>query len=847
MFRIPLPTSDASLLLSPRWGELHGVVQFFLLLGLVFAPVALVVWLYRYELRLVRHRVALGLLALRLVVLLVLLFVFGFRPVFARTTTEELPGRVLVAVDRSASSDVTDPQRLPLDKLRLARALKLAGDVCTDQQMGDWIRQLEENRTPQFAEGQQAAYDEIQRRVDALTRSQTAKRVLAPDGVRLYDVLAGRHHVELLSFAQDAWDVKPDEDFQPGEGRDFTDLRLPLTRALERTGADQGRVLGVVVLTDGQHNAGPSPVPKAAELGEQQVPVFPIALGAKRPPPDVALAVVKAPATVFKDADVSVEARVKVSSLPPQVIVVELRRPDGPPLEERIRHDGSDRAYSVRFQTKLSQVGAQTMTVTAQPVQGETRDDNNSRQVALHVADDKAKVLILDGEARWEFHYLASALQRDRTVLPHGVVFTQPRLGRMNEEILERMGNPALTLPAGDDAFAGYDCVILGDVTPAQLPLADRVRLEKYVADRGGTLVIVAGKRAMPLGYLEAQAGEDGDPLARLLPVEEPQAVGPHAGFPVRLTHEGKLAPFLQMDAAPDKSEQRWADFPRHYWAVIGRAKPGAVPLAYYADEEPRDDKQAEREKQQALFVRQNYGFGRVLYVGIDSTWRWRHKAGDVYHHRFWGQVVRWAASDKPLVAGNDAVRFGTRAPVYQQGQEIDITVRLGDNVPPLPADARPEASILLLNPSEKLAASVPLSPREGQPRVLEGKLRDLPAGQYAVELAIPELADKLPTSPGPDGKSMKVRAPFTVSPPDSTELVELGTNLPLLEEIAAKSGGRVFTPENAAELAELLVKRGISHELHHEQRLWQWWGTLLVVLVLLTAEWAGRKWAGLP
>jgi hypothetical protein len=856
MFHIRLPSPDSSLLLSPRWGELHGFWQAVLFALLGGAPLILVIWLYRYELRLVRRHVAGALLLLRLAVVFALLFLVGFQPIVRHTTTEELTGRVLVAVDRSASMDVADPQRPALDKLRLARALGVAGDLCTRKQLDGWIRQYEEKSGPQWDAEKDAddrsAHERVCRRIDQLTRAQIGERVLAADGVRLLDAVAARHKVELLAFAQEAWDLKPDagaraepSDKQPAAGAlQFTDLRLPLTRALERSGPDQGRVLGVVVLSDGQHNWGPSPVKKALELGEHQLPVYPVALGARQAPPDIALVSVRAPAAVFKDVDAQVEARFKISGLPAQEVVVELTRPDGPPLQERLRHDGSDRYYSVRFQARLSQVGAQALTVTARPVTGESRTDNNSRPVVINVADDKAKVLLVDGEARWEYHYLANALQRDRTVQAQGVVFLQPRLGRVPEEELQKTGTPRLSLPAEADAFANYDCILLGDVTPAQLPAADRARLEKYVADGGGTLVLLAGKRAMPLAFLDG----DDDPLRRLLPVEAPRVVSPEKSFLVTLTHEGKLVPFLQMDAAPDKSEQRWAEFPYHFWGIVGRAKPGATPLAYVADDAADGRKPGEQEKEQALIVRQNYGFGRVLFVGLDSTWRWRYKAGDTYHHRFWGQVVRWAASDKPLVAGNEYVRFGTRDPVYRQGQEVELTVRLGEEVRPLGPNALAGARILrVAGAGEEAAALVPLTPREAQPRVLEGKVRDLPAGAYTVELAIPELADKLHLSPGPDGQPGKLRAAFTVTPPESEEMVELATNWPLLEEIAAKSGGRVFTPENATELVDLLTRQSVTRQQHTEHPLWQWWVTLVVLLGLLTLEWVGRKLAGLP
>jgi hypothetical protein len=135
----------------------------------------------------------------------------------------------------------------------------------------------------------------------------------------------------------------------------------------------------------------------------------------------------------------------------------------------------------------------------------------------------------------------------------------------------------------------------------------------------------------------------------------------------------------------------------------------------------------------------------------------------------------------------------------------------------------------------------------EARPRELQAKLRDLPAGRYVAELVIPELGDQLLAPPGPDGKRPPMRAPFNVAGRPSTEMIDVATNLPLLEEIAAKSGGKVFTAENATELAELLAQKTAVHEFRTDTKLWEAWPTLVVFLVLLTLEWLARKWAGLP
>jgi hypothetical protein len=516
-------------------------------------------------------------------------------------------------------------------------------------------------------------------------------------------------------------------------------------------------------------------------------------------------------------------------------------------LVERITHDGTNRGYTVRFQPRMDEVGTQLLTVAARPAPEESRTENNTRPVAVNVADDKARVLLIDGEARWEFHYLASALARDRSMDAQSVLFEQPRTGALDETELRRIGHPARKLPTEPDALSAYDCIILGDVTPDQLPAADRTRLEKFVSERGGTLVVLAGKRAMPLAYFAA--GADGsDPIRKLLPVETARPVQAPKGFAVALTAEGGQAGFLQMEPTAEESASRWAALPRHYWGVVGKAKPGAAVLAAFRDDQPAAGAAA-GEKDHALIARQSYGFGRVLFVGLDSTWRWRFRAGDTYHHRFWGQAVRWAASDKPLLAGNEFVRFGPRKPVVEQGQEVEIGVRFSELARKLAPEAAASVRVVRLKPSQpdEPVALANLQRLEARPRELEVKLRDLPAGRYAAELVIPDLADQLNGPPDPDGKPAPLRAPFSVALRESTEMTDLATNFPLLEEIAAKSGGKLFTAETAGELADLLAGQAATRSVQTETKLWRAWPTLAAFLVLLTLEWLGRKWAGLP
>jgi hypothetical protein len=634
------------------------------------------------------------------------------------------------------------------------------------------------------------------------------------------------------------------------------------------------------MFTDGQHNFGESPVKLARDLKEQEIPFYPVAIGADKPPMDAAILAVSSPPSVFKDVDAPIKVRLRATGLKAQDIKVIVHKPgeEDKPLDQRVlKHDGKDQEYFESFSVRLDKEGKQTVMVTVKPQAADVKEintANNQQSVAINVADDTSKVLLVDGEARWEFHYIWQALLRDRSMKVKSVVFQQPRLGKIPEKELEKQMNPLIALPpapeADRDPLFDFDCIILGDVQPEQLGQAERLRLQKYVADRGGTLVVLAGKRAMPQAFLAPQAPNDPlgnppappapgaddkqDPLIKMLPIENPHVVAPLEGFPVTLTEEGKQTDFLKLEAEGTIEDclKRWAEMPRHYWGVVGKAKPGATTLAYVAGEEKnlKPEERRKKEQESALMVRHNYGFGRVFFVGVDSTWRYRYRIGDTYHHRFWSQTIRWAASDKPLVTGNRFVRFGTPQAVYREDEPVKLSVRLTEELDKLPPGMKAEARIIRKDADNKetVAAVVPLTARAFQQRLLEGQVRDLPAGRYEIELAIPHLEDKLQSPPGPDGKSGPLRATFSVMPGENGELVQLATNFTLLKELADKNGsGKVYTPETAGELIDLLTKKGQTKTESTEDPLWRWWVTLVVILTLLSIEWVMRKWSGLP
>jgi hypothetical protein len=776
--------------------------------------VVLLLVLYREERRLVSRRAGLGLLGLRLLAAAVLVLAL-FEPIAARTYRETLKGRVLVAADVSESMETADPARPAGEKARLSEALRLSPGESLDR----------------------------------MPRREVARRLLeGPDSP--LGRLAQEQAVEGYAFARDAAPAtlpalaealktaaKPDD-----PARSTTDWQPVLGAALREESAG-APVLGIVLLTDGRQNGPGEAASQLDRLAARGIPVFPVLVGATAPPRDAAIAAVKAPEGVYKGDVANVEAVLKLDGFAGREVAVTLERPGASPLRQTVTASDSGARPVVTFRVPMDEVGTVPLTVAVAPQEGDVRPDNDRRTVSVQVADDKAKVLLVDGEARWEFRYLRNALARDPRVTLEAVVFHQPETPQGStpnftyKQALPPRPDAGSSQP---DPLGGFDAVVVGDADPADLTADAWSRLESYVAERGGTLVVCPGPRFWP--GIQGQ----GETVRKLLPVLEPvpapvdpKATDPaHPSLPpgVALTPSPASAdagawPMMQLAAEPEQNRRSWAGLPWLPWVLTGKAKPAATVLA------------SAHEEAAAAVAAQPYGLGKVLWVGTDGTWRWRHRVGDAYHHRFWGQVVRWAASGK-LTAGNAYVRFGPLRPRVAEGEGARLQARVSEGVPGVGPDVLIAARVFKVGQaSSEAVAVVPLRPVPGQPRTFEASAPPLPLGTYVVRLDVPQLAEALHLDDG----GRRPEAALEVTARDTGERVELAAARDPLDRLAAATGGRVLRDDEAGTLPSLLRARTKRVTRSVETPLWDSPAMLALFLVILSAEWVARKWVGLP
>src|SRR5262249_5551898 len=215
MYRITFPFTDTRMVFTPPLESLPGWVQIILLLLGLCVTGGLLLWLYSYEAKLVRPLTAAGLLLLRICVL-VLLFFICLQPLISRPASERIAGRVLIALDRSDSMSITDPQRDLPEKLRLAKALNLHSEICKDSQIDDWIKQYSSKGNVNFpntsaGEADRNLHNQVCAKVDSLTRLQVAQKLLVGERPALINEFAKRHGTEIVGFSQEIGELTPQE------------------------------------------------------------------------------------------------------------------------------------------------------------------------------------------------------------------------------------------------------------------------------------------------------------------------------------------------------------------------------------------------------------------------------------------------------------------------------------------------------------------------------------------------------------------------------------------------------------------------------------------------------------
>jgi hypothetical protein len=769
------------------------------------AAVALV-WLFwrlnRRERRdLSRPRRAL-LVALRMTVLGAVAVIL-VEPVLVSNRTETVASHLPVVIDDSESMRFSDPYTDDSRAARVATALSLR------------------------SEGRRSPID----RLRETPRLDLVKEALRP---HLGDLGRGR---EVFLYGLGPAPRSPAG--APLSSRKLDDIQpdravSPLGDALRETLArHRGRpVAGVVIVTDGRSNAGEDPLRAAEAAARAGVPVFAVAAGSEEEPRNLRLAEVEASPVVFARDPMTLGVVVEARGLKDAEGTVSLEQrvngADWEPVGEQRVAIGEDGALKrTTFRLVPRAVGQYEFRARVGDAGPELTQDDNVATAEVRVVRQQIRLLLIAGAPSPEVQFLRNALLRDQHI--------ESAIWYQHADPGYRQGGdrPITRLPGDAEELGRFDALLLVDPDMRSLGPSWPAMLVNFVGKDGGGLIFVPGE------LYSQQLFEDDDPESesgrwtRVLPVVREQGLfrteaqvrlSSQATYPIELTPEGRGDPIFEFHPDPIRNRTILNSLPGMYWSFpVTRARPGATVLARHGD--PRMQNQYGRH---VLLASQLYGPGRTVFLGFDSTYRWRYLAED-YFDGFWARLIDRVGRSKAL-GGRFPFTVHLGKSGYRVGEQVTAGVRFTE------AAAVAEAAGLV---AELEAAGQPPEPLRFErsaddPELLTSSFPAEKAGAYTLRIA--------PATTAEAGAAVRVSTTtFRVEPPRK-EVDEPSLNRPLLADLARTTKGRVFDLTNLGDLDSAITTREVTRTFEDREELWDAPLLYSVVILGLTAEWVLRK-----
>jgi len=588
-----------------------------------------------------------------------------------------------------------------------------------------------------------------------------------------------------------------------------TDINAGLSHILD----NHSNLRGVVLLSDGDWNIGDSPVKAATRFHMQGVPVFTVGVGSEVPLPDIELVSMDAPTYGVTKKQLRIPFVVRNTLGQNRDVNLTLSVNDEPTVNKIITVPAMGQAQENMAWTP-QETGEYNLNLRIAPDMQELIPENNELSAPISIRQERLEILVIESYPRWEYRYLRNALERDAGVNVTCLLF-HPKL--------PKVGGGRSYIKHFPDAreLSKFDVVFLGDVgiSPEQLTAEQAQDLRQLVSAQAAGIVFIPGRTG-------AQDSLTAGPLADLYPVvldpATPNGVGSSVQSYFALTEPGQRSLLTRLGDTDLDNSEVWRTLPGFFWyAGIRRAKAGTEILAVH-------DQAATVSGRVPLIVTKTYGTGKVLFMGTDSAWRWRHGVEDKYHYRFWSQVARWMAYRRQMAQG-EAIRLFYSPDRPHVDDVLTLNANVMDNVGG-PLD-RGTVTVQAIAPSGK-TETIRLQPGiEDALGLFVGTFVPKESGNYRLVATSSETGASVQTDLSVQGLNREQQGRLA--------------RFDVLEEIAKITNGKLVPIAEVGTLLDHLAALPEPEPIVKRTRIWSHplWGGLIILLLGLF--WVARKMAG--
>jgi len=370
-----------------------------------------------------------------------------------------------------------------------------------------------------------------------------------------------------------------------------------------------------------------------------------------------------------------------------------------------------------------------------------------------------------------------------------------------------------------DTKLHTFDVVVFqnfGYAEPALSIASYERNLEQYVAG-GGALLVIGGDHAFGEGRAAYPI------LDRALPVDPSGTPAQLEPFKIKLTPDGLRHPVMRVQTTENGTQSSWDDLPPASGLNLVRVKPGATVLLAHptlkVDGQPAP-----------VLALWDHGRGRAMAMMTDDSWTWAFTArrtGEQTRHydRFWTNALRWLVRDPDLTS----LQIAADPPTVEPGHPVGavVTARQPDYQPAAAAEVR--VDLFSLADRKVLQTRTASAGPDGIARVV---FDPVPAGAY-----------KLRATARIGGRDLGEADDAVAVRSTGPEMADASVKTELLADVARATGGRAYElPLGGFPDAPLLDPPLIEVGRSKDAPLWDRWGWLVALAVLLGAEWFLRR-----
>jgi len=620
--------------------------------------------------------------------------------------------------------------------------------------------------------------------------------------------LESKFAVNLFSFAGDLIEL-PNLEQVPPPGP-VTHVGEALLNVLR--GAQSGAIAAVVLVSDGADNSADFDQAKIAEIASFGVPIHTVGVGAETMPNDLELEDVQLPPVGLAGSTVSAQVSIRHSG--PGLAQLKVYDGDAILASEAIQLPSASGVTTRWVDIDVGKAGVRDLRFALDALPNETNVINNSRLRPMEVPEQRRHILYIEGEPRWEYKFIRRAIDENPAVRVASLLKTTPnKFYRQGVESPDELVNG---FPTDELDLFRYDALMIGSFEAAALTPAQHDMIREFVSRRGGTLLMLGGRRGLTDG------GWGPTSVAEVLPVRLPELDGPSF---VREPAKAMLAPagitsaMTRLEADDEANEAAWEGLPELAdFQTLGELKPGAETLleAKFGD------------KTEPLLVHQRYGLGNVYVLATGGTWRWQMQLPheDQRHETFWRQFLQAAATTapQPVTLTSNRVFYGDESTVMLRAEVRDKSYKPASD------------AVVTLQVSDGMGppTNVPMTPVAGERGLYEAAYDTTHTGVFRFEAS------------AKTGEEELGRAQFAVRREDGViEHYHVQQNRPLLERLAAATGGTYFPVNDVSKLPEAVSFSEAGSVERQVLDLWNIPLAFLLLLLLKSAEWLVRLYWG--